>query len=40
VQRPKYTETRRLIVYFEDDKVSRIDRTQMPDTKVIQLPTG
>lgn len=39
VQRPKYTETRRLIVYFENDKVSRIDRTQMPDTQAIKLPT-
>ena len=31
VQRPKYVETRRLIVYFENDKVSKIDRTQFPD---------
>jgi outer membrane protein assembly factor BamE len=38
VQRPKYTETRRLIVYFENDKVSRIDRTQMPNSAVIKLP--
>ena len=40
VQRPKYTETRRLIVFFENDKVSRIDRTEMPNTKVTNLPTG
>lgn len=31
VQRPKYVETRRLIVYFENDKVSRIDRSEFPD---------
>ena len=31
VQRPKYVETRRLIVYFENDKVSKIDRTEFPD---------
>ena len=30
VQRPKFVETRRLIVYFENDKVSRIDRTEFP----------
>lgn len=40
VQRPKYSETRRLIVYFENDKVSRIDKTEMPQSKQIQLPTG
>lgn len=40
VQRPKFTETRRLIVWFENDKVSRIDRTQMPDTPQVKLPTS
>ena len=39
VQRPKYTETRRLVVYFENDKVSRIDRTEMPNSQAIKLPT-
>jgi outer membrane protein assembly factor BamE len=30
--RPKVELTRRLIVFFEDEKVSRIDRTEMPNT--------
>jgi outer membrane protein assembly factor BamE len=31
-RRPKIQMTRRLIVFFADDKVSRIDRTDMPST--------
>jgi outer membrane protein assembly factor BamE len=33
--RVKAPETRRLTVYFEDEKVSRIDKTQMPDTPAV-----